>query len=317
MDGKVYYGGGETVADESENSYCYLVQCYDPSQDKWTTLSQLRLPVRYFGLGQIDGHLVAIGGEMKSSTNNGTFERSKGVQRLDGNTWMSDKIPPMSSALLHPAVISHKSSLIVAGGEYFNEIKRSVEIFRLGEGRWFKTNINSLPTASSGLSVVSSVSDNKHYALGGTNDQGNLNQALYVSTEDLYYNSTEQESTSNLEQSALFSTPRTLVEMGAIDASPSRWKILPDTPTYSPAVSLLGGSLVALGGWNKEGSKVQASIMRYSTGTNSWIYIGDLPTPGLAKTTAAVLSLAEILVIGGWDGTNMSSTVYKISLLLE
>ncbi len=57
--------------------------------------------------------------------------------------------------------------------------------------------------------------------------------------------------------------------------------------------------------------------MRYSTGTNSWIYIGDLPTPGLAKTTAAVLSLAEILVIGGWDGKNMSSTVYKISLLLK
>ena len=319
MDGKVYYGGGETVADISENSYCYLVYCYDPPQDEWTTLSQLRLPVRYFGLGQIDGHLVAIGGEMKSSTNDGKFERSKCVQRLDGNAWRSDIIPPMSSALLHPAVISHNSTLIVAGGEYFNEVKRSVEIFRLGEPTWCKTKINFLPKASSGLSIVSSGSDNKHYALGGTNDQGNLNQALYVSAEDLCYNFTKQESTSNLEllQSDIFSPKQKLVKMGAIDASPSCWKILPDTPTYSPAVSLLGGSLIALGGWNKEGSKVQTSILKYSTSTNSWIYIGDLPAPGLAKTTAAVLSLAEILVIGGWDGTSMSSAVYKVSLLLK
>ena len=77
MDGKVYYGGGKTETDELENSYCYFVQCYDPSQDKWTTLSQLKLPVRYFGLGQLDGHLVAVGGEMRLS---GSFERSKCVQ---------------------------------------------------------------------------------------------------------------------------------------------------------------------------------------------------------------------------------------------
>ena len=324
MDGKVYYGGGETEADESENSYCYLVQCYDPSQDNWTTLSQLRPPVRYFGLGQLDGHLVAVGGEMKSSKNDGKFERSKYVQWLDGSTWKLDNtiIPAMSSALLHPAVLSLKSTLIVAGGEYFNKVVQSVEIFQVGERRWYKTQINSLPKASYGLSIVSSGSDNKHYALGGTNDQGNLNQALYISTEDIHYKPTEQDSsrsTSELEQSDLFSSPQKLIEKGALDDSCSQWKNMPDTPTYSPAASILGGSLIALGGYeaNHEGSKVQTSIMKYSHGTNSWIYIGDLPTPGLAKTTAAVLSFGEILVIGGWDGTSMHKAVYKLSLLLK
>ena len=296
INGKVYYGGGETEADESENSYCYLIQCYDPSQDKWDTLSQL-LPVRYFGLGQLDGHLVAVGGEMKSKSS-GNFERSKCVQILDGNAWRSDKIPPMLSALLHPAVISHSSTLIVAGGQhFFNVAARSVEIFQLGENKWYKTHFNSLPKESYGLSVVSG-SDNKHYALGGTNDQCHFNQALYVSTEDLHSKKV------------------------AVDDSRSHWKKLPDTPTYSPAASILGGFLIALGGYDKaecEGSTgvaVKTSIMKYSKGTNSWIHVGDLPTPGLAKTTTAVLSPAEILVIGGWDGTSMSNAVYKLSLLL-
>lgn len=320
IEGKVYYGGGETETDESDNSYCYLVQCYDPAQDKWTTLSQLKLPVRYFGLGQIDGQLIAVGGEMKSY---GKFERSKYVQRLEGNAWKLDnKIPPMSSALLHPAVVGHKSILIVASGEYFNEVTHSVEIFRLGEAKWYKTHITSLPKACAcyGLSIVSSDSENKLYVLGGTNNQWNLNQALYISMEDLNYSPTKQDTTSKMEQSAIFSSSQHLKAIGAVDDSPSHWKTLPDTPTYSPAASILGGSLIALGGWDKadyEGSKVQSSIMKYSSSTNSWIYIGDLPAPGLAKTTTAIISLAEVLVIGGWDGSGMSKAVYKLSLLLK
>ena len=318
MDGKVYYGGGETEeADDLKNSYCYHVQCYDLLQDKWSILPQLRPPVRYFGLGQLDGHLVAIGGEMKS-TNEGKFERSKCVQRLDGNAWRSDKIPPISSALLHPAVISHSSTLIVAGGEFFNEVARSVEIFRLGEDKWYKSLINFLPKASAccGLSIVASGSDDNYYALGGTNGQGNLNQALYISTGDLHYDSSEQDITYEPEDSlTLFINPQS---PGPV--APSCWKKLPDTPTYSPAASILGGSLIALGGWDKadrEGSKVKTSIMKYSSGTSSWIYIGDLPSPGLAKTTTAVLSPAEILLIGGWDGKSMSNAVYKLNLLLK
>ena len=41
----------------------YTVYCYDPPQDKWITLPVL--PVRWFGLGQINGKLVAVGGEKK------------------------------------------------------------------------------------------------------------------------------------------------------------------------------------------------------------------------------------------------------------
>jgi hypothetical protein len=60
INGKVYYGG--TTDDDDYNVYCY-----DPSQDRWTTLPPI--PVRWFGLGQVNGKLVAVGGEKKSTEN--------------------------------------------------------------------------------------------------------------------------------------------------------------------------------------------------------------------------------------------------------
>ena len=302
IDGKVYYGGGEA---ENEDA-CYIVYCYDPSQDKWPTLPPL--PVRYFGLGQVNGQLVAVGGEMKSSRN-GEFERSSHVQTFDGRAW-KETLPPMSSALLYPAVISHKSMLVVAGGEYFDKITQSVEIFRLKEAKWYWAHINSLPNVCFGLSTVSSDSENKHYALGGTNNQGNLNQAIYVSAESLHCNATKLDSTSEMDESLFFDCLSTLED--------SPWMSLPNTVTYSPAASILGGSLIAIGGWDtadRERSTVRTNIMKYSSGTNSWIYVADLPSPR-AKIAAAVLSPAEVLVIGGWDGTGMSKVVYKLKLLL-
>ena len=44
VDGKVYYGGVAAPDDDAQ----YIVYCYDPPQDNWTTLPPL--PVRWFGL---------------------------------------------------------------------------------------------------------------------------------------------------------------------------------------------------------------------------------------------------------------------------
>ena len=55
IEGKVYFGGGGGSVDSE-----FIVYCYDPSGDNWTTLPPL--PIKYFGLGQINGKLVAFGG---------------------------------------------------------------------------------------------------------------------------------------------------------------------------------------------------------------------------------------------------------------
>ena len=103
----------------------YIVYCYDPSQDNWTTLPTL--PVRWFGLGQVNGKLVAVGGKKKSDEGitNEVFtydERSR--------EW-KQTLHPMPTDRRFPGVLSLQSALAVAGvfssiGEYTD----AVEIFK-------------------------------------------------------------------------------------------------------------------------------------------------------------------------------------------
>ena len=326
IDGKVYFGGGKT---ENEGD-CYLVYCYDPSQDTWTTLPPL--PVRYFGLGQFSGKLIAVGGETNLSGSEPWMRNSREVYTFDAKAW-KQIIPSMSSANLHPAVISHKSMLVVAGGEHLDKVTKSVEVFKLMERLWYKTNMNSLPSACFGLSIVCSDSKRKRYhILGGQNDQQNLNLVMQVSVDDFHYNAEQPKSTADSILRRVPSSPHLLgkelsssvedLRRGATylrkkQTLNSPWNMLPCTPTYSPAAAMLAGSLIAIGGWDKPGGGTpQTKILKYSSVIKSWIYIGDLPAPR-AKTTAAVLSSTEVLVIGGWDGISNTQVVYKLNLYLE
>ena len=99
INGKVYCGGGMTDNDE------FLVYCYNPSQDKWTSLPPLS--VRYFDLGQVNGKLIAVGGEKK-----GTENETSVVYTYDERSqkW-KQTIPPMPTARWSPDVLSLQSAL--------------------------------------------------------------------------------------------------------------------------------------------------------------------------------------------------------------
>ena len=53
----------ERLITDDDDDDEYIVYCYDPSQDKWTTLPPLS--VCYFGLGQVNGELIAAGGKVR------------------------------------------------------------------------------------------------------------------------------------------------------------------------------------------------------------------------------------------------------------
>ena len=284
INGKIYYGGGLT--DDNE----YIVCCYDPSQDKWTTLPPL--PVRYFSLGQINGKLVAVGGqkiiidEEKNNEMHTAYDESS-------QKW-EEVVPPMPTARDTPGVLSVQSALVVAGGDTstFSDV---VEIFKPDTSQWYRTD--PLPTACSDMLLVAI--GNTCYGLGGYNGS-QLNQALYASVDDLLGNAVPANQTTH---------------SGSSDTQ-SAWKTLPNTPTYWPTAAVLAGKLLAIGGSEtSRGGADMKEVYMYSPSTgNSWIYISDLPAPRSAAA-AAVLSPTEVLVIGGYNGGRLN-TVYKGTLTL-
>ena len=287
ISGKVYCGGGLTYV----NADKYAVYCYDPSQDRWTTLPPLL--VRYFGLGQVYGKLVAIGGQRKSDD-----IRINDVYTYDEKSqkW-KQTIPLMPTARDTVDVLSLKSALVVAGGYTpVSSYTAAVEIFKPVTSQWYRTN--PLPMACDDISLVA-IGDTC-YVLGGYNDSY-LNQALYVSAVDLLCNAEPADQTTG-------------THSGSSDAQVA-WKILPNIPTYLPAVAVLNYNLlVAMGGRGTSKRRVayKTEIYMYSPSTYSWVHISDLPARR-SGAAVAVLSSTEFLVIGGLDGGYVN-TVYKGTL---
>ena len=269
----------------------YIIYCYDPSQDKWTTLPPL--PVIWFGLGQVNGKLVAVGG-VKSGG-----QTSSEVYTYDERSrkW-KQTIPPMPTARRFQGVLSLQSALVVAGGYkgFLEHIPVSaVEIFKPDTSQWYRTD--PLLTACRNMSLVAI--GNTCYALGGYNGS-HLNQALYASVDDFLGNAVPANQTTH---------------SGSSDTQ-SAWKTLPNTPTYMymPTAAVLAGKLLAIGGnETSKGGAPKKEVYMYSPSTNSWIYISDLPAPR-SFTTVAVLSSTKVLVIGGWDEGEIVNTVYQGTL---
>ena len=200
----------------------------------------------------------------------------------------------MPTARYSPGVLSLQSALVAVAGVAKPSHTAAVEIFKSETSQWYKAD--SLPISCQSISLVAI--GNTCYALGGF-DGSYLNQALYASVDDLLGNAVPAKQTTH---------------SGSSDTQ-SAWKTLPNTPTYRPAVAMLAGKLLAIGGnETSEGGADMKEVYMYSPSTNSWIYISDLPAPQ-SGTAVAVLSSTEVLVIGGWHGGRVN-TVYKGTLTL-
>ena len=286
LKGKVYYGGG--IENDLEDESIYTVYCYDILQDKWSNLPPLQ--VSSFGLGQMNGKLVTVGGVKKEKTNElHTFMEQK-------QKW-KQTIPPMPTPRNSPGVLSLPTSLIVAGGyKGLSYYANAVEIFKPDLSQWYTTD--PLPTPCNCISFASI--SNMCYALGGYQSPIHLNQALYASVDDLFLNAVPANQTTHNDRSD----------------SRSVWRSLPNTPKYAPSAGVLTGNLLAIGGISASRPSVTSTVNKevyvHSPSTSSWIYISDLPGPYYNAAVAAV-SPTEILVIGGLiDSTgHAANTVYK------
>ena len=284
INGIVYCGGDTADLDDDD----YVIYRYNPSQDSWTTLPPL--PVRLFSLGEVNGKLVAVGGEEE-----GTGEQSNKLYTYNrqSNQW-THTIPPMPTARRNSSILSLPSALVVAGGMAADAHTSAVEIFKPLESQWYTTDPLPIPCKDMSLAATGSIC----YALGGYGTSV-FKQALYASVDDLFHNAVPANQTTHSGSSA----------------AQSAWKTLPDTPTYGPTAAVLADNLFAIGG--KLSGCDRKEVYVYSPSVKSWIHISDLPNP-LSYSTVAVVSSPEvgILVIGGYYDYEVN-TVYKGTLHLK
>ena len=263
-----------------------LVFEYDPINDAWNVLPPS--PVTLFGIGEMFGELVLVGGknnESKATSDVHVFNRNPQMWK--------QSIPPMNHARYSPAVVSHQSSILACGGFAESQsgdvhVVTNIEVITTEGYRWYVAGY--LPHSAS-LAMCSCVTIHDNcYIVGG------------------YRSSTAVSASQSTHHSSL----SCLLSNSCL--TPYTWKALPDTPHLQTTTASLGGCLLALGGTSSPYSlPAHRSLHAYSPNTNSWIYVGDLPYAS-CHCSAISLPSGELLVVGGWlepGQGKRSSAVYR------
>ena len=210
-------------------------------------------------------------------------------------------IPPMPTALDRPAVLSHHSTLIVAGGctgITYSIYTSVVEVFREETSQWYTTE----PLPFQWMNPSSVLINNRWYLLGGATEEEECSNRAVCAHVDL------------LLQKAL---PRNQVFTDRDSTNNSAWEDLPNTPHNGPIAATLAGSLLAVGGNATDTNPPNplSAVHIYSPCSNEWIHISDLLAPRVGAAIA-MLSPTEFLVIGGQNNVRENS-VYKGLLSIE
>ena len=274
INGKVYYGGGFCGGNDDE----YCVHCYDPPQDVWSTLP--RLPVCYFGLGEVKGELVVVGGVDSSDSISNlvhVFNKRRNWKRT---------IPPMPTARHSPAVVSLPAHLVVAGGVVPGGYTDNVEIYNISTSQWSETD--RLPYACHNQKGI--VYNNTVYLMGGYGDN-DLNKVCAAQVDKLISANRQDD--------------------GSANKADFIWNTISNTPSYCSSPVTISDTLFAVGGLDSEEQATQR-IYAYSSSMDSWLYVGDLPSP-IAYAATVSLSPTQCRMIGGLNDERQS-TVYKISI---
>ena len=141
-----------------------LVFQYNPKQDTW---SQLPIcPTCDFGLTQLDGKLVTVGGRRLDQI----IPINDVYVFQESETLENSIIPPLPTARMYPTAVNYRSTLVVSGGltHWHTDSKlrtctTAVEVFQTKTFQWH--HAEPLPVAHSGMSCA--VVDGTFYLIGG------------------------------------------------------------------------------------------------------------------------------------------------------
>ena len=280
--GSTIYCGGYTGNVDTARQ----VLQYNPKQDTW---SQLPICSTFkFGLTQLDGKLVIVGGRRLDPT---YIPINDVYVFQESETWENSTIPPLLTARIFPTAVNYKSTIVVSGGltHWHNDYKlktytTAVEVFQTKTYQWH--HAEPLPVAHCGMSCV--IVDDSCYLIGGTKSGGYISTQAYCT------------SVSNLISRALPPDhPETSITPQASPSLPT-WQVLPECPLYYSTAAELGGCLLAIGGGTDDGYSPSSAVHMYSPSTNSWVRIfsGELPVPRYYGA-ATQLEGGEVIFVGG------------------
>ena len=251
---------------------------YETRSDQWSVLPSC--PAMWFGLGQLSGKLVTVGGWYGRRAVNHVYTYVQETQQ-----WVKS-IPPMPTPRQLPTVITYNSSIAVCGG---NGGDRVVEVFNSEAAQWHTAA--PLPVACEYMQLTI-INDTCYLGGGGATVSESI---MCASLPSLFQSSSPHEQQTSAQQQSV-------------------WTVLPDIPFYHSALANMGGTLLALGGRESTSSPPSDAIHAYSASTKAWLRIASLPQ-ACRGATAELLPSGEVMLIGGWDSKGSASKAVYIGTL--
>ena len=242
---------------------------YETRSGQWSVLPSC--PVRRFGLGQLSGKLVTVGGvDGRLATVNHVYTYVQETQQWEKS------IPPMPTPRRLPTVITYNSSIAVCGGEGG---ERVVEVFNSEAAQWHTAAPLPVACVYKQLTIIN---DTCYLGGGGYSPTRSI---MCASLPSLFQSSSPHEQQTSAQQQSV-------------------WTVLPDMPLYSSALANMGGTLLALGGF-ESASPPSNTIHAYSASTKAWVKVACLPQ-ACSSATAELLPSGEVMLIGGYDSEGNS-----------
>ena len=245
---------------------------YDITKKLWDILDT---PTYLYALTTYHSQLVLVGG-----INPDTGRATSQLWVLDEQHKSTQPLPPMTTRCYQAAAVSVGDHLIVAGG--CSDGGDALDEVVMYDGhQWRK--VQPLPRACS--LVKSAVHKKNWYLAGGRMEQ--KNEQGYV----IYHTSLD----------SLIATKDNAGKL-------SVWKKLPDAPLKWSAPAVPSNQLITVGGGINNYS---SAIHAYSTTTNSWVHMGDLPG-ACYSPDSVVLPTGELLVVGTRLG--LASFIFRANI---
>ena len=221
---------------------------------------EIETPVQYFAVAVVNNQLIIIGGEDKE------FSPTNMVWELDSEfgIW-TQPFPEMPTARYWPSAVGYKRWVLVVGGDG----ERCVEVLDTVSKMWYTAT--PLPSNAIQPSLVV------------------IEDTLHV----LWRYSAVSTSIQMLISDAVSQNPANDTSDGP---KPTEWQPRPDTPTKWPTITVLNGSLIAMGS-----NPVSSTIAMYLPQTEQWLRVAELPTPCRSCTCATLPETVELMVIGGMN----------------